>query len=149
MHYFVHLISLVTCQYHVYTDITEVRSCYSIQQKSWVTNRKGTTAPKTTRSAYRSYNANVPLGTIKHAEETITCATAWKFCVVERNVQRWRKKKELLLKEATSPQNAFCWPKQRNLSAPDIVLGSVLGGGGGIVLSEWQYRWRHWRVLCP
>jgi hypothetical protein len=45
---------------------------------------------------------------------------------MEQNVQRWKKQKKLLLKEANSPRKAFFCPKQKNLSATERVLEFVL-----------------------
>jgi hypothetical protein len=36
---------------------------------------------------------------IKHAEETNNFTMAWKFCVVEQNVQHWENKKDYYCRE--------------------------------------------------
>jgi len=41
---------------------------------------------------------------MKHAEGNINQDLAWKFCVVEKTVQWWKKQKGLLIMEENSTQ---------------------------------------------
>jgi hypothetical protein len=64
--------------------------------------RRDVTASKMLRPIYYSYYAYLEIMVIKHAEETNNLTVAWKFCVVEQNVQHYGRQKELLLEGANS-----------------------------------------------
>lgn len=51
-----------------------------------------------------SYNIDFKSMVIKHAEGNNNKVMAGKFCVVEQNVQCWKKQKGLLIKEENSTQ---------------------------------------------
>jgi hypothetical protein len=70
--------------------------------------RKGAKASQIPKSMRWSSDTNFKLMVIKYAEETNSCARAWKFSVTEPNVLRWRKQKELL-KEQIQPKKSISW----------------------------------------